>query len=154
MRKQDTFFISHSSVDAEFAEILARDLEARGVDVWLDVSNIEPNSDWNESIQSALTNSHYILVIWSKNSVISPEVLAEVFQARAAGKKIIQVFIDDCKRPAVFDRLQNIDFRGNYEEALEKLLGFLPIIRREQRLEELRQLLPDNPYPSVPEWTN
>lgn len=148
--ERDIIFISHSSSDTEFATRLAKDLINRGLHVWLDVFDIAPGSDWNLSIQEALTHSKYVLIVWSKASVISSEVLAEVFQAKAAGKLIIQVFIDDCKRPAQFDRLQNIDFRLDYDEAFSKLFDFFPIARRKQRLKELESVLPANTYPTIP----
>lgn len=151
--KRDRIFISHSHSDADFAKRLALDLNRRGVDVWLDVLDIEPGADWNSSIQDALKSSPYLLVIWSKSSVISAEVLAEVFQAKVEGKQIIQVLIDDCKPPSQFDRIQNIDFRQRYDDALQVLLNFLPIGRRTQRLKELGVIMPYNPYPTIPKMT-
>jgi len=144
-------FIAHSSLDTGFAKTLARDMKQSGVDVWIDVIDIAPNTDWNASIQEALARSHYLLVIWSKSSVISPEVLAEVFQSKSENRQIIQVFKEDCKRPAQFDRLQSIDFQQAYDEAFENLLSFLGKRGKRQRLEELQQVMPYNPYPSVPE---
>jgi TIR domain len=147
---QDTIFISHSSLDLDFSKRLARDLKTHGMNPWLDSFDIPPDSDWNTCIQEALIRSAYCVVIWSKNSVASPEVLAEVFQAKAEGKQIIQVSIEDCKRPTQFERIQNIDFRPGYDEAFATLLSFLPIARRKQRLRELKKLIPDNRFPEIP----
>lgn len=143
-------FISHSSVDNEFVKRLAKDLRELGLNVWLDAFDIPPDADWNASIQDALGRATRVLVVWSKSSVVSPEVYTEVFQARAKGKTIIQVTIEDCKRPSLFDRLQNIVFHQNYAEAFDTLVSFLPVLRKRQRLAELMQILPHNPYPSLP----
>ncbi|SRR6266436_9974913 len=149
--KQDLLFISHSSFDTKFVKKLAMDLQARGVSRWLDVLDIETGEDWNDSIQDALRNCTYLLVVWSKKSVRSPEVLAEVFQAKSQDKEILQIIIDECKRPAQFTRLQAVDFRGNYEEAFEKLVSFTPLAKRKIRLKEFEALSPANPYPRLPQ---
>jgi len=73
---KDLLFISHSSADNEFVKKLSADLKERDISIWLDLLDIEPGSDWNESIQTALSNCTYLLVVWSKASVISPAVLA------------------------------------------------------------------------------
>lgn len=148
--KRDTLFISHSSSDADFAKRLAWDLRTAGICVWLDVLDIEPGADWRSSIEDALAKSSQLLVVWSRVSVCSPEVLIEVLEAQKQGKLILQAMIDDCKRASVFDQFQNIDFRHNYDEALGRLFEFLPTGRRAQRAKELAEILPANPYPSLP----
>jgi hypothetical protein len=151
--EREIIFISHSSADVDFSKRLATDLTKGGARAWLDVLDIEPDSDWGLSIQEALARCSNLLVVWSKMSVVSSEVLAEVFEAKANGKQILQVFIDDCKRPAQLDRLQNVDFRTNYDDALRRLIDFLPITRRRQRLKELELVLPPNPFPTIPGMT-
>jgi hypothetical protein len=143
-------FISHSSVDSEFAKRLAKDLRELGLEVWLDAFDIPPDADWNASIQQALGRATQLLVVWSKSSVISSEVFAEVYRAWAEGKPIIQVSVEDCKPPAHFDQKQHIDFRHDYASAFESLISFLPVLRKKQRLAELMRLLPHNPYPLLP----
>jgi len=149
--KQDKLFISHSSFDKKFVKKLAMDLQARGVSTWLDILDIEIGKDWYDSIQDALRDCTYLLVVWSKKSVRSQEVLEEVFQAKSQGKEILQIIIDECKRSAGFTRLQAVDFRDNYEEAFEKLLSFLPLAKRKIRLKEFEALSPVNPYPRLPQ---
>ena len=130
---------------------LASDLTSHGVAIWLDFQNIEPGSDWNESIQIALKKSSHVLIVWSMNSVASPEVLAEVFQAKYEEKTIIQARIDDCRPPAQFNKFQSINFHQDFKKAFDTLISLLPHLEKSQRLKELRQLLPQNPYPKLPQ---
>lgn len=125
-------------------------MKTRGVRVWLDVADIPPNSDWNAAIREAVAASARLLVVWSKESVVSPEVLAEVFDANAQKKEIVQVVVEDCKPPSQLSRFQSIDFRRDYDSGLTQLLDYLPVGRRAQRVKELTSVLPDNPYPHVP----
>ena len=147
-------FISHSSKDNEFSERLAKDLQTHDISVWMDTLSIEADSDWTESIQNGLRESDVCIVIWSKKSVISTEVLLEVSQAKTWGKRIIQILIEDCKPPSIFERLQSIDFRRNYDDAREKLFSVMSITRRKDQLKRLEGIWSSNPYPEIPSIPN
>jgi TIR domain len=148
--KPETIFISHSRSDTEFARRLVSDLNRVGVPTWLDVIDIPPNAEWEKSIEEALSRSAYLLIVWSNNSATSHEVLAEVFQAKADGKKLIHVRIDGQKPPAAFNKYQHIDFRNDYDFSFSQLCSYLPVATRERRLKEIQLLLPENPFPELP----
>ena len=60
-------FISYSRRDLDFVEQLAADLQAAGLDVWYDLSELKGGDDWAEEIQAAIDSSDKFII------VISPE---------------------------------------------------------------------------------
>ncbi len=62
-------FISYSRHDLLFVERLARDLQARGLDVWYDLSSLGIGTGWGKEIQTAIKQSQVFLVVLSPNSV-------------------------------------------------------------------------------------
>ena len=47
-------FISYSNKDKEFTLRLAKDLNANGIDTWVDVERIEPGTKWQDQIVDAI----------------------------------------------------------------------------------------------------
>ncbi len=143
-------FVSHSNKDNDFVSKLVNDLKDSGIQTWVDFSDIKAGTDWNDSIQTAMKEASIILIIWSNNSVSSPEVLAEVFQGKYENKEIIQVRMDNCKPPAQFAKFQSINFYENFPAAFESLFSILPIAKRKRRVMELQNMLPQNPFHEIP----
>ena len=50
-------FISYSRKDLAFVETLAADLQAAGLDVWYDLSNLEGGARWRIEIEKAIRES-------------------------------------------------------------------------------------------------
>jgi hypothetical protein len=51
-------FVSYSSGDSAFAEVAAKQLRERGIDVWLDHGSLRPGEDWYRSY------SDEVLALW------------------------------------------------------------------------------------------
>jgi hypothetical protein len=82
-------FISYSRVHRHLTEQLARELEARGLEVWWDTELLAGES-FRQRIQEELKASKAVIVIWTPESVRSDYVLSEAERARVA-RKLIQV---------------------------------------------------------------
>jgi len=124
--KTEKHFISYSRVDStDFVDKLATDLKANGINVWLDQQDIRGGVVWDIAIQNALEAADSMLIVLSKTSVNSPNVLDEVSYALKNGKRVIPILKDDCKIPFRLDRIQYIDFRRNYQQALAALVRTL-----------------------------
>lgn len=119
-------FFSYSRIDSsDFALRLANDLRKSNTKIWVDQLDIKAGEIWDVAIENALKVSDCILFIVSKKSVISKNVLDEVYYALDINKPIIPVLTGNCEIPFRLRRLQYIDFTGNYEHAFKRLLESL-----------------------------
>ena len=116
-----TAFFSYSREDSAFAKKLAADLKAAGAHVWVDQLDIEPGTPWDDAISQALHNSPRVLVILSPASAKSENVSDEVGFALSKQKHVIPVLYRDCDVPFRLARLQYVDFRSDYESAMQEL---------------------------------
>ncbi len=118
MAKKKIFF-SYSRADgSEFALRLAVDLKQKGFDVWIDQEDIRAGSEWDIEIEKALETCDCMLFIETEKSVVSTNVLDEVYFALDENKKVIPVIVVDSKTPFRLKRLQHIDFTKDYAAGL------------------------------------
>lgn len=119
-------FFSYSRTDGEeHAFRLANDLRAAGANVWIDQQDIEPGKLWDLEVEKALNGSSVVLFVATEKSVASNNVLDEVYYAMEENKGVIPVIFHDCRIPFRLNRLQRIDFTGNYDAAFTRLLKTL-----------------------------
>jgi len=124
MSPEKTFF-SYSRDDSEFVLKLATDLRTAGIDIWLDQLDIVAGRRWDAEIEKALEGAETMIVILSPTSVASNNVMDEVSYALEEGKRVIPILISECEIPFRIKRLQRVDFTGDYEPALKKLVNAL-----------------------------
>lgn len=118
-------FFSYSRVDSHFALKLANDLRTSGVNIWLDQLDINPGTHWDTSIETALKDATWLIVILSHTSLQSNNVMDEISFALENGKAVIPIKINECKSPLRLIRLQHIDFTKDYEIGKMQLLKIL-----------------------------
>jgi hypothetical protein len=116
----DICFLSYSRSDEEFALRLARDLQSRGVDMWVDRFSIRPSEHWDRAIERAIRNCRNVIAVLSPRSVASENVADEISLAIDAGKPIIPVVIEPCDLPLRLTRRHLIDATGSYDLALKQ----------------------------------
>jgi hypothetical protein len=79
-------FISYSQPDHDCAfDVVAR-LEAQGIDCWIAPRDIAPSADWAAEIMDAISSARVMILVFSANSNLSPQVRREV--ARAVHKQL------------------------------------------------------------------
>jgi TPR repeat protein len=118
-------FFSYSREDSVFVLKLAKDLRAAGANVWLDQLDIKLGDSWDKCIQNAIAICPCMLVILSPSSVNSRNVMDEVSVALEKNRTIIPVLYRECEIPIRLHRMQRVDFRSDYSEALKLLLAGL-----------------------------
>ena len=74
-------FISHSSADKRAADAACAVLEARGIKCWIAPRDLQPGSDWGESIIAAIEQSRIMLLLLSTQANSSPQIRREVERA-------------------------------------------------------------------------
>lgn len=97
-------FISYAREDAQRAGMVARALEATGMEVFWD-SEIPPGQTWADYIESKLTSCKAVVVLWSEHSTRSQWVREEARMGRDKGK-LIPAMLDNSPAPFGFGEVQ------------------------------------------------
>lgn len=84
-------FVSHSSVDTWVARQIAREIEARGAECFLDEAAIEIGADFEEAIRAALERADELVVLLTPWSLERPYVWAELGAAWLRGIPIVGI---------------------------------------------------------------
>ncbi|MCW5519393.1 toll/interleukin-1 receptor domain-containing protein [Aureitalea sp. L0-47] len=120
-------FFSYSRDNSDFVLGLAKDLRDTGANVWLDQLDIKPGTRWDKSIETALEDSGTLLVVLSKSSVASHNVMDEVSYALEEGKTVVPILLEECDVPFRLRRLQFADFTQSHESGMQTLVRALHI---------------------------
>lgn len=120
-------FLSHSSKDKTFVRILATDLIANGQNAWLDEWEIIAGESIPNKVSQGLDECDYVIIVLSKNAIESKWVEKEwesmYWDEVNNGKmKVIPVVIDNCIIPRLLVTKKYVDFRIDYNHALEEVL--------------------------------
>lgn len=118
-------FFSYSRDNSEFVIELAKELREAGATIWLDQLDIKPGTRWDRSIEEALKSSNTLLVILSKSSVESNNVMDEVSYALEESRTVVPVLLEECDIPFRLRRLQYADFSQSNEKGIQTLIKAL-----------------------------
>jgi formylglycine-generating enzyme required for sulfatase activity len=129
MEKQRRTFLSYSRVNKDFALRLAKELKAEGFAVWLDQLDIPLGARWDAEVEKALIECEIFMIIITKDSIASENVLDEIGYAIDSGKRFLPVLMEKCNIPLRLRRFQYVDFTNkSFDEGVEaakQLLGTL-----------------------------
>src|ERR1700677_659941 len=88
-------FISYSQLDHDCAHELVERLEGQGVDCWIAPRDIETSADWAAEIVDAISSARVMILVYSANSSLSPQVRREVERAVHKQLSILTFRIED-----------------------------------------------------------
>jgi hypothetical protein len=120
-------FLSHASVDREFAARLVDVLRRHGVPVWHSQTNILGAQQWHDEIGAALRRCDWFLLVLSPHSVESMWVKRELLFALQQNRfedKIIPLLLQPCDAERlswVLPSFQMVDFQGAFDESCRNL---------------------------------
>ena len=130
--RKPKFFITHSFKNVDFAQRMANDLRANGLDGFFDVASVNPGDNFTNRISHGLEECDVYLPILSHASLASrwcnEEIDAAVALSNEPGRngrpRIISVVIDDCQNemPVFLRSRLFIDFTKSYDAAFSELL--------------------------------
>ncbi|NAS13674.1 toll/interleukin-1 receptor domain-containing protein [Poritiphilus flavus] len=150
---ENQLFISYSRANIDFVTDLVNRLKEQGVSVWFD-RDIPSGSHWDNTIEKEIKAADTLVIVLSKTSVASQNVLDEASYAIRLNKRIIPIQIEECEIPMRLARYQFIDFTKDREAAFERLIADLgyksaesPKTAPQQPKEEVNQpiYVDDNP---------
>jgi hypothetical protein len=135
-------FISYSRRDVEFVRSLYAALTAGGLDVWVDLKDIDYSTQWWDEICSAIDRAQNMLFVISPDSLSSEYCHRELARARAANKRIITVLHRQAQGGAVQEALHGKEWE---QQALEnwahvRAIQFLPMRDEDNFAHALAQL--------------
>ncbi|MBT8376584.1 MAG: toll/interleukin-1 receptor domain-containing protein [Bacteroidia bacterium] len=119
-------FISYSRSDKYFVEKLSQKLKSKGVKFWYD-AKIEAGDHWDIKIEEKIESAKKLILVLSKSSIASQNVMDEVSFAMTKDKKIIPIIIEPCNVPMRVARFQQIDFTKSKKEGTKALLATLGV---------------------------
>jgi tetratricopeptide (TPR) repeat protein len=159
-------FISYNHNDEEWAKKLATRVEQekwrdRNLRVFFAPWDIRPGESVDERLDRALTESRYLGLVLSPESVESQWVGEEWYSTHHAGMKrkerrLIPLYRRTCKIPQFIDHLNRIDFRDDngFDEGVRLLLTVLreePLPRGERETAP-KDALPPSSIPRPPSF--
>jgi tetratricopeptide (TPR) repeat protein len=104
-------FVSHATKDDERVSDLHDALEAATkTDLWVDHKDIPAGAPWETSIERALKDCAYCLVVLSRHAIVSEEVRAEWRAAITYSHAVLPVIIDDVPFEDIPPRLRSFQF--------------------------------------------
>lgn len=102
-------FISYHHAQRKLARLIAHRVAADGHSVWWDRSD-RPGDEWSEAVSSALARSACVVVLWSKQSAVSPAILGEA-TAGYGRNALINVMADKTAPPPPFNNAPIVDLQ-------------------------------------------
>src|ERR1700721_503515 len=88
-------FISYSQPDLDCAHELVERLGGQGGDCWMAPRDIGPSADWAAEIVDAISSARAMILVYSANSNLSPQVRREVERAVHKQLSILTFRIED-----------------------------------------------------------
>ena len=118
-------FISHSSADNMAAVQMKEWLEGLGhTSLFLDFdpeAGIRSGGDWEQTLYQKLRQCQAVIALLTPSWLASKWCFVELAQARAGGKAIFPVKIQDCQAGGIFSDIQHIDLTTRPEEGYRRL---------------------------------
>lgn len=114
-------FISHSSADRQFAEVLHRHMTSEGLSVFLAPLSLSPGQRWSEAVLKSLEASPWVLFLASRAACSSPWVQQEIGAALSKQKKLVPIVWDMpvSELPGWTGQIQAIDLAGASAEKIK-----------------------------------
>ncbi|HOD66573.1 MAG TPA: toll/interleukin-1 receptor domain-containing protein [candidate division Zixibacteria bacterium] len=129
-----TVFLCHSSKDKPFVRGLAAELTKQAIDVWIDEKEINVGDYLAERVSKGISDSKFMVVVLSRNSVDSRWVQVEMNKGMSKEIEdrrtvVLPIVIDDCQIPPVLQGKVYADFRSpsDFEEPFRLLLRAIGI---------------------------
>jgi hypothetical protein len=149
-------FISHNFGDKETARLLARELVARGLDVWFDEWQIKPGDSITGGIESGISQCDTFVALWSIRAAKSNWVETEL---RAALRRrvddrtfrVIPLMLDDTRLPTLIADYRGFNLRKNsdLEHIATEIAGDNGALDTAQRLQRRLLELVVNEFPET-----
>ncbi len=116
-------FVSYKHEEQDFVEMLIRQLQAAGFQVWVDTEQLRAGENWREAINFAIKDAFALILVISPEARASQYVTYEWAYAQGAGIKVIPILLKQTdKLHPQLEMLQYLDFTDRARPSWDKLL--------------------------------
>jgi TIR domain-containing protein len=122
-------FISHSSANLDAALEIEKALEANGLDVWLDRSEIQLGTLLSGELQSSISDCRVLILLWSERAAASRWVNTEWLAAHHLDRFIFPCVLDDKPLPQCFEHNVYLDLRRDRDDAIARLANAVRVAK-------------------------
>jgi CheY-like chemotaxis protein len=129
-------FISYSTEDSVFADLVKMKLNASGIAVWMDQDKLNAGEEWRNEIDSGIINADALLLIVTPESCNSSYVTYEWAFAIGRKKKVIPILFKTANIHPRISVLQYLDFTDQRKGPWEQLLTLIEKSNGEVGLDE------------------
>lgn len=134
-------FLSYSSDDSVFAELVKMKLNAAKVEVWLDQDKLDAGEEWRNEIDLGINDAKAFVLILTPKSCKSEYVTYEWAYALGRKKNIIPLMYKKSKIHPRLSGMQYLDFTDNGKGPWDKLLSRIGEIVKAIPEEDNKQLV-------------
>lgn len=134
-------FVSYSSEDSVFAELVKMKLNQAKIDVWLDQDKLDAGEEWRNEIDLGINESDAFLLILTPKSCKSEYVTYEWAYALGRKKNIIPLMYKKSKIHPRLSGMQYLDFTNNGKGPWDKLLTRIETLVSAGKSQEESQLV-------------
>jgi hypothetical protein len=119
--------ISYSRSQTPFVNRFYQELSDAGYAIWLDYRSIVPARPWMDQIQDGITWADTVLLVVSRESILSKHVEEEWSLALQEKKRVILIIFDavDLSEHPQLRKLPWVDFRLKHGQSFERLKSLL-----------------------------
>jgi len=114
-------FVSYSHEDGDSAEILRREIEAKGFAAWMDEDRLSAGDNWREEIDQAIREAAALIVVISPSAKDSEYVTYEWAFALGVGIRVIPVLLKHTELHPRLKDLHYLDFTNRKARPWDKL---------------------------------
>jgi CheY-like chemotaxis protein len=118
-------FISYSTEDSDFADLVKMKLKEAGIDVWIDQDELDAGEEWRNEIDLGISNADALLLILTPASQRSPYVTYEWAYAIGRKKRVIPVLYKDTEMHPRLSVYQHLNFtqqrKGPWEVLIKQI---------------------------------
>lgn len=137
MKKANTtVFISYSTKDSVFADLVKMKLNAVSIDVWLDQDKLNAGQEWRNEIDLGIIEADAFILILTPDSCKSAYVTYEWAFAIGRKKKIIPLLYKSSDIHPRIDVLHHLDFTNQRKGPWEQLFTQIEKSKKENIIEE------------------
>ena len=124
-KDKPTVFISYSTEDSLFADLVKMKLNASGIDVWMDQDKLNAGEEWRNEIDLGIINADALLLIVTPESCNSSYVTYEWAFAIGRKKKVIPILYKDANIHPRISVLQYLNFTDQRKGPWEQLFSLI-----------------------------
>lgn len=126
MPKTSRVFISYSQQDAAIATRIQENLDAAGLQVWIDKKVIQPGDSFLEKMSEGLANASYVILLCSPAAMASRWVTREWMSTLARNDSVLlPVKVAPVEMPTLLADILYIDLTQDFQEGLERIVRFI-----------------------------